>query len=175
MRVIAGRARGHQLNTLPGTDTRPTTDRVKEAVFSMIQAYIPDSHVLDLFAGSGALGIEALSRGAAFCDFVEQSHKAAEIVKQNLTKTRLLDLAALHILPAHTFLSSTVTNYSLIFLDPPYHQQLCGKMMDMLYEKALLDQEGLIVCETAADEEIQTLYTLWKQKTYGKIKISIYR
>ena len=121
MRVIAGSAKRLQLKTIEGMDTRPTTDRIKETLFNMISAYIADSNFLDLFSGSGAIGIEALSRGAACAVFVEQSKKAMECIKENLRYTKLADKAEVYetdVLNALNRLEGKKT-FDYIFMDPP--------------------------------------------------------
>jgi 16S rRNA (guanine(966)-N(2))-methyltransferase RsmD len=125
MRVITGTARGKRLSELPGMDTRPTTDRVKEGLFNVIQFDIEGRKVLDLFAGTGQLGIECLSRGAAHCDFVDSSRVAAGIVRDNLRLTGLEAQATVHQRDFSAFLNSVRGNkYGLVFLDPPYAQTL---------------------------------------------------
>ena len=120
MRVITGTARGKRLKELPGLDTRPTTDRVKEGLFNIIQFDIEGRRVLDLFAGTGQLGIEALSRGAAFCDFVDRNPAAVKIVRENLQATGLADRGTVHNRDFAAFLPGIRRRYDLIFLDPPY-------------------------------------------------------
>lgn len=170
MRIISGKARGCKLFSLDGDNTRPTTDRVKESMFSMIQFNIFDSTVLDLFAGSGALGLEALSRGAAFCDFVEQQKDAADIVAQNIKKSRLDENARLHNMSAEQFLKSCNKKYDVVFLDPPYNKGLCVWAVKEIYDKGLISDDGIFVCETSADE---ILPFEGKRKVYGKIAVTV--
>ena len=122
MRVIAGKARSLRLKTIEGMDTRPTTDRIKETLFNMIQPSIADSRFLDLFAGSGGIGIEALSRGASWCVFVEQQRKAAECIRENLAFTRLKEDATLLVTDAVSAVNKLDGEdaFSWIFMDPPY-------------------------------------------------------
>ncbi len=121
MRVVSGTARGCKLQPVPGMNTRPTTDRVKENVFNLIQDHVRGAEVLDLFAGTGQLGIEALSRGAAHCDFVEHNKTAYGIVSKNVESARVKDKAALHRTEAAEFVSKAGRErYDVIFLDPPY-------------------------------------------------------
>ena len=173
MRVISGSAKGHRLVSLEGVDTRPTADRVKEAVFSIIQGHFPCGNVLDLFAGSGGLGIEALSRGARYADFVDSNRNAINVVKQNLTKTKFTNSASLHNVCAEKFLHTTDKKYDIIFLDPPYHQGLCDIAIDIIGERKLLTDSGIIVCETAAEEEVSAQYSENKCYKYGSTKILI--
>lgn len=174
MRVISGIARGTSLYSLEGNHTRPTTDRVKESMFSIINFNIPDALVLDLFSGSGALGIEALSRGARKCYFVENSKPASDIVKKNIEKTRLGELAVLKIMDYKAFLDSATEKFDVILLDPPYNKKMCDDAMKIIYDKNLLNDGGIIVCETEFDEIITTTFVKRKDYKYGKIKLSVY-
>lgn len=132
MRVITGTARGRVLRTLEGEDVRPTTDRVKEAVFSIIQFEIEGRRVLDLFAGSGQLGIEALSRGAASATFVDMSKDSLSAVKYNLEHTKLGDNAKVVQTDALSFLKLTKDKFDIVFLDPPYASSLVVDSMKLL-------------------------------------------
>lgn len=176
MRVITGSARGRQLITLEGTDVRPTTDRVKEAIFSIIQFEIPGAKVLDLFAGSGQLGIEALSRGANLCVFVDQSRKAHEVQKINLKNTGLMTGARV-VLNSHlSFLAGSRDQFDIVLLDPPYHQGMIPDTLEAL-QKNIADT-GIVICETDVKEELpDKIGKLKVQKTYkyGKIKLTTYR
>ena len=174
MRVISGKARGSSLFSLEGLHTRPTTDRVKEAMFSIINFHIQDALVLDLFAGSGALGTEALSRGAQKCVFVENDRKALEIVKKNLDKTNLSDYAESVFADYKTYLASSTSQFDIILLDPPYNQKMCDGALEMIYAKNLLKDNGIIVCETDFDETIDTRFKMKKDYKYGKTKLSVY-
>ena len=175
MRVITGTARGTKLISRDGLDTRPTTDKVKEALFSIIQFYIPDAKVLDLFSGSGALGIEALSRGAKWCDFVDFSRSAVAVIEKNIEKTHLADKSAVTTSDFKSFLKSHTTPYDVIFLDPPYKHGLCDEAGKYIAEGGLLSDGGIVVCEVS-DEETPTLpFTLIKEAKYGKTKIFIFK
>ena len=175
MRVVSGKARGTKLNTLEGLETRPTSDRVKEALFSVIAEYVPNSSVLDVFSGSGALAIEALSRGADRAVLLEKNPKAGEVIRFNLEKTRLSDSARLIITDAFDFLAKTDKRFDIIFLDPPYRFKLCDKAMDIIRKRNILAEDGIIICETSFDEEIETDFTLFKEKKYGNTKFFIYK
>lgn len=176
MRVITGSARGRKLQTLPGDDvTRPTTESVKEAVFSMLQFEIEGTRVLDLFAGSGQLGIEALSRGAAFCVFVENNKKAGEIVKSNISHCGLDERAQVVMSDAVAFLSRHGT-FDIAFLDPPYKKGLIEKCFSSLEQH--MSDAGIVVCETAKDEQLPQSFggfSVKKERNYGKTKITLYR
>lgn len=175
MRVITGSARGRRLMTLEGNDTRPTADKVKEGLFSALQFELEGRRVLDLFAGSGALGIEALSRGAAHCTFVEKDRRAAEVVRQNLQSTDLAGKAQVHCTDAVAFLSRADV-YDAILVDPPYASGLAASLLPQLGQH--LAQGGWLVCETRTDAELpaQTQQlVLAREYRYGKIKLSLYR
>ena len=174
MRVISGKARGTSLFSLDGLHTRPTTDRVKESMFSIINFYLQDALVLDLFAGSGALGTEALSRGATKCVFVETDRKALEIVRKNLDKTNLSDCAELVFSDYRAYLSSQAKQFDVILLDPPYNKKMCDGALEIIYDKNLLKDDGIILCETDFNEIIKTGFNLKKEYKYGKTKLSIY-
>ncbi|MCK9478973.1 MAG: 16S rRNA (guanine(966)-N(2))-methyltransferase RsmD [Firmicutes bacterium] len=173
MKVIAGVAKGHKLKTTAGKHTRPTSGKVKEAMFSIIQSFLHNSMALDLFAGSGALGIEALSRGASYCDFVEQSKKAVEIIAFNLEKTRLNNYN-IHNTAVKNFLSACTSKYDLVFIDPPYNKNLPSQVLQLMSERALLADNAIIVCETGADEKIDTSLKIYKQSVYGDTKLTFY-
>lgn len=179
MRVITGSARGKRLNELPGMDTRPTTDRVKEGLFNVIQFDIEGRRVLDLFAGTGQLGIETLSRGAAFCDFVDSSRVAVGIIKDNLRLTGLEARADVHQRDFLAFLNSVRgTKYGLVFLDPPYAQTSLEEALKTIVEIDIVSGNGIIICESALDKQLPELpdpYEKGKEYRYGKIKITIYR
>lgn len=172
MRVIAGSARRISLKTLEGLETRPTTDRIKETLFNILQYNLADCWFLDLFAGSGGIGIEALSRGAAGCVFVEQNRAAAECVRQNLESTRLKDQAVVMNCDALTALHRLKGKYRFdyIFMDPPYGQQLEREMLSCLRDSKLIDRESQVIVEARLDEDFSYLetmgYILTKEKRY---------
>ena len=174
MRVISGKARGTSLYSLEGSHTRPTTDRVKESMFSIINFNIPDALVLDLFAGSGALGIEAISRGAKKCWFVENSKQAADIVKRNIEKTNSSENAVLKIMDFKAFLNYVDEQFDVILLDPPYNKKMCDEAMKIIYERNLLKDNGIIMCETEYGEVITTDFTKKKEYKYGKTMLSVF-
>lgn len=176
MRVITGIARGRRLETLPGEDvTRPTTESVKEALFSMIQFEIEGRKVLDLFAGSGQLGIEALSRGARHCTFVENNRQAMEITKRNTAHCKLEDKAKFVLSDAESFLISA-DHFDIAFLDPPYGQGLIEKCLPRLFPKMCAD--GIVICETSRQEDLPETIDGWyagRVRNYGKTKLTLYR
>ena len=176
MRVITGTARGFRLKTLAGQDTRPTTDRVKEALFSVLQFDIPGRRVLDVFAGSGQLGIEALSRGAAGCTFVDQNAEAVAVIKENVAGARLTADAQIICQDALTFLAQSREQYQLVFLDPPYQSGLLLKALELLPPH--LADGAIIACETddrATLPETVGSCTLSRTYRYGKICVWVYK
>lgn len=176
MRVVAGLARGRKLKTLEGLEVRPTTDRVKEAMFSILQAEIPGATVLDLFSGSGQLGIEALSRGAKRCIFVDSSRESIATTKENLKTTGLFEKSVVITSDSIAYLKSCSERFDIVLLDPPYKSSLIEKALDFI--PSILSSTGVVLCETTADysfsENIKKL-SLKKEYRYGKIKLAIYR
>lgn len=176
MRVITGKARGVRLKTLEGLDVRPTTEKVKEAIFSAIQFEMEGRRFLDLFAGSGQMGIEALSRGAAFCVFVDKNRSAIQTVQDNLRKTGLTEQAAVRNQTAESFLASNTEPFDLAFLDPPYHNGVASSMLPLL--EGQIRPGGAVICETAQEEEMpEAVGSLQKYREYhySKITVTIYR
>ncbi|MGN0546602.1 MAG: 16S rRNA (guanine(966)-N(2))-methyltransferase RsmD [Acutalibacteraceae bacterium] len=176
MRVITGKARGTTLKTLEGVSVRPTTDRVKEAVFSIIQFEIEGRRVLDLFAGSGQLGIEALSRGAESAVFVDADKNSVRVVKENLAKTKLEQFASVAQTDSLAFLSMTDRVFDIAFLDPPYQTGLLQKALASIGEH--IAQGGVVICEHPTEEKLDDCFDgLAKQKDYryGKTEITVYR
>lgn len=176
MRVITGTARGRRLLTLEGVDVRPTTDRVKEAMFSIIQFELEGRRILDLFAGSGQLGIEALSRGAHCATFVDQNKKAIEIIQKNLESTGLMRNTIVKNSSANDFLLMTKDVFDIAFLDPPYSRDVIGQVLPLLCEK--MAKGGVIICETPFEEELLPKvcgFSIFKEYKHGKTKLTVYR
>ncbi len=146
MRVITGSARGRRLETLPGVNTRPTGEKVKESLFSAIQFDIEGRRVLDLFAGSGQLGIEALSRGASGCVFVDKNTDAVQIIRRNLQHTNLAEKAQVLGTDALSYLTRPGDRFDLVFLDPPYASELLIPVLEKV--APLVNDGGILVCET---------------------------
>ena len=174
MRVITGSARGRRLKTPENYDIRPTTDNVKEAVFNIIQFDVEGRRVLDLFAGTGQLGIEALSRGAAEAVFVDRDREAVKIVKENLKTCSLQAVVrqedALGALRREE-------KFDLIFVDPPYDAGLYGPVLETIKSVDKLTDGGIIICEARRDEPLPNLeepYGKRKEYRYGKVKIAVY-
>ena len=154
MRVITGTARGKRLGQLSGTDTRPTTDRVKEGIFNIIQFDIEGRRVLDLFAGTGQMGIECLSRGAAHCTFVDHRREAVRLIRDNLRLTGLADRASVLQAEAPECLRRMRQTFHLIFLDPPYEGGLYEKAFHAIAEAQLLAAGGTIIAESRSDKNL---------------------
>lgn len=181
MRVIAGKARGHKLHTLKGDQTRPTQDRVRESLFNILTPYISGARVLDLFAGSGALAIEALSRGAESAVLVEKSPAAARVIQRNLHATRLAGDARLRVGDAFRELERLAAegaSFDLIFADPPYELGLAPKTLHSVSRSGVLAPGGFLVVEHARKEELDSTMEnlqLIRQKRYGDTMISFFR
>ena len=176
MRVITGIARGRRLETLEGEDVRPTTDRIKEAVFSIIQFETEGRAFLVLFAGSGQMGIEALSRGAKTAYFVDNSRKSVETVKKNLKTVKLESDAKVFQMDFHSFLSMNSKRFDIAFIDPPYKTGVLQEALNIIPES--MNETGIIIAENPLDEEILSNYgdfVLDRQYRYGKIKITTFR
>ncbi len=179
MRVISGSARGLKLESLAGSDTRPTLDRVKEAVFSMLYNKCAGANVLDLFAGSGALGIECLSRGAKMCTFADNNAAAIGVIQKNLQKTRMSGKAYVVKADCNAFLAQhSNKSYNLIFLDPPYATGKTGEVtaiLQLIYNGGMLSGGGYIVleCDKNFSPDIPDCFNVVKNKTYGRVHILI--
>ena len=178
MRVISGSARGRKLKELQGMDTRPTTDKVKESLFNIIQFEIEGRRVLDLFGGTGQLGIEALSRGADHCTFVDMRKEAAALIRENLRLTGLSERSRVVQGDALSFLSSCGEKFDVILLDPPYHTELLEKSVERITEFDILREHGIMICESAAERELPALpppYERGREYRYGKIRLTVCR
>ncbi len=179
MRIITGSARGVRLLTLPGDATRPTAEKTKEAVFSAIQFLLEGRRVLDLFAGSGQMGLEALSRGAESCMFIDASREAMEIVKQNAQKTRLSDRSRMLVSDYRTYIGKAKTAFDLVFIDPPYAMQAVGDAVLRLHEKDCLANGAILVCESGEEDPfggaLPDCFCIEKQARYGISHIHILR
>jgi 16S rRNA (guanine(966)-N(2))-methyltransferase RsmD len=176
MRVITGTAKGRRLEAPAGLETRPTSERTKEAMFSIVQFEIEQASVLDLFAGSGQLGIEALSRGAQQAVFVDSSRDATAVIQSNLLKTRLDDKARVILGDCLSFLRTTADMFDLVFLDPPYGSNLLDPLLEALSGR--MQPTGIVLCETEKKTNLPvTLAHLTERKDYfyGKTKVSVYR
>ena len=159
MRIITGKAKGIRLATLEGEATRPTSERTKEAVFSMLQFDIEDRRVLDLFAGSGQMGLEALSRGAHSAVLVDHAKAAISVIKQNIEKTKLEGAStvcadSLEFLRAEGRKRNGSAKFDIVFLDPPYADRIIPRALDLLLSGRLIKRTSLIVCESASNDDV---------------------
>ncbi len=181
LRVISGIAKGHKLKTLKGDNTRPTSDRVKESLFNIIAPFIEGATVLDLFSGSGSLGIEALSRGAKKAILVDKSVESVDIIRENLNNTKLNDFAkvlnneykqAINLLVSHN------EKFDLIFLDPPYNKGIVDDSIILLQQNELFLSGAIIVCETQVDEKLPDVEGFLEkrdERKYGDTKLTFYK
>ena len=178
MRVITGIARGRRLKEPVGMETRPTADRVKEAIFSSIQFEVEGRKVLDLFGGTGQMGIEALSRGATHCTFVDLQKQAVAIIRENVNSTGFSDQSTVIQGDALAFLSRCREKFDLIFLDPPYDSGLLEKAMELITTIDIVSENGIIVCENGSNSGwpvVAEPYRMQKEYRYGKIRTALYR
>lgn len=181
MRVVAGQAKGLPLKAVPGKTTRPTTDKVKESIFNMIGPFFDGGTAVDLFAGSGGLGIEALSRGIEHAVFTDKDKKAIDTIQANLQKTKMEDQAQVYRADAERALKAMKKNgvsARLLFLDPPYHMEKAYGLMERAAEIGLLEEGAIVVCEHDRDIELpdETEHCIrFKKELYGNTIISIYR
>ena len=176
MRVITGSARGRRLKAPEGLDVRPTTDKVKEAIFSVIQFEIEGRTVLDLFAGCGQIGIEALSRGAKKAVFVDSSQTSIKFIKDNIAHVGFEGVSEGVNMPNTAFLRTCKQKFDIAFMDPPYNRKLCQKSLPGV--ASLMNDDGVIVCEHESEcklpEEVGG-FTIAKIKKHGRTTLTIYR
>lgn len=177
MRVITGSARGRKLKTLEGDEVvRPTTDRVKEAIFSIIQFDLTDACVLDLFAGSGQLGVEALSRGAANAVFVDRDSQAVEVIKDNLKTTGLFQKATVLNADSVNYIKNSRNKFDIVFLDPPYNKGLIDETLESVV--GCCSENATVVCETDFNEVLPDSagdFEKYREYKYSKTKITTYK
>lgn len=178
MRVITGKARGIQLKTPDGMLTRPTADKVKEALFSIIQFDVPGASVLDLFGGTGQLGIEALSRGADKAVFVDAREDACKLIRENLKRTKLEDQGSVVRSDYLVYLNRCRDVFDVIFLDPPYAEEFLENALNRITEIDILRSGGIIVIERPLGKALPweiAGYTRSRDYKYGKTLLTIYR
>lgn len=173
MRVISGKYKGKNIMGFDVKGTRPTMDRVKESMFGSIQNFVKDSICLDLFSGSGSLGIEALSNGARSCYFVEKNNEIYNVLKSNLKDIENAFLIKSDYMDALKCFKLKCLKFDLIFLDPPYSLNLINGILDYIYVNDLLNDGGIVVCEYECEDILFNNYNLLKSKMYGSKKVSI--
>ena len=176
MRVITGSRRGKKLKTLENLDTRPTTDMVKEAVFSAIQFDVPGAQVLDLFAGSGQMGIEALSRDAKHCVFVDNNAAAVAVIKENISDCKLVAESRVLNMDSLDYLKVAKGQFDIVLLDPPYNKGIIEKVLNSV--DAHLSDRAIVVCEHEKELELSDEYARLKKHKrykYGKIAVTIFK
>ncbi len=179
MRIITGMAKGIRLKTLDGEATRPTTERVKEAVFSMLMGDIEGRKVLDLFSGSGQMALEALSRGALHATLVDKSMQAVKIITENAQKTKLQDRCTVVKDEYLSFIKKNRGNkYDIIFIDPPYESNYYQVALHAMSEGNMLKSTSMIICESDTEiilnSDLETKFSVIKQSKYGRIIITIF-
>lgn len=176
MRIISGICRGRKLNTLEGDNTRPTADRVKESVFNILGTSIIDKNVLDLFAGSGNLGLEALSRGAASCVFVDSSKAAMKIIEKNIEACRFQEKSKTYLAEFRSVISRFHKGqFDLVFLDPPYHKNMGIDALKLISD--VVSEDVIVILETDGDEEVPDkigTFERYDVRSYGRIKVSFF-
>jgi 16S rRNA (guanine(966)-N(2))-methyltransferase RsmD len=177
MRVITGSAKGRKIIAPPGLSTRPTTDWIKESVFNIIQFDIEGRRVLDIFAGSGQMGIEALSRGAHECVFVENDRTAVKVISENLKALEFTEVSTVYERDYKAFLKSEKGKFDLVFLDPPYGDGHIVKTLELFSQFDILSDGGIIICEGTKEEKLPPAVGNLKvsnEYLYGRTKITLY-
>ena len=178
MRVIAGKAKGVSLKTPEGMQTRPTTDRVKEAMFSIIQFEIPGASVLDLFGGTGQLGIEAVSRGASRAVFIDAREESCRLIRENIKRAHMDDCACVIRSDYLAYLNRCKEKFQIIFLDPPYAEVFLENALKCITEIDILQSGGIIVAERPLGKDLPwdfPGYSRSRDYKYGKTLLTIYR
>jgi len=183
MRVISGEYRGKKLYTLEGMNTRPTLDRVKEALFNIIQFKVPEANVLDLFAGSGSLGIETLSRGANYVVFCDHSCEAIKIIKKNIESTKYVEKSTIlnkDYMVALKQISKLDKKFDIVFLDPPYKSEFGIKAIEELIKLDLIAEDGIIILETDDEDKKKEIeenkkIKIFDERKYGSVKLIFIR
>ncbi len=177
MRIISGTRRGHKLYEFEGDYVRPTTDRVKESVFNMIQTFIPSARCLDMFAGSGALSFEAVSRGADKAVCIDNDKSSIDIIKRNAHALKFSDSCDIVNMSCFDYAEQTSEKFDIIFLDPPYNKNLIEKSLRLIVDNDILSDEGIIMLESDETDFHNDFSGLdiYKQKKYGRTYITIYK
>ena len=176
MRVITGSARGKKLITLEGNDVRPTTDMVKEAIFSIVQFEVAGAKVLDLFAGSGQLGIEALSRGASLAVFVDSKPESVKVTRENLKNTDLHQKSRVVAMDSFAYLGGCKDKFDIVLIDPPYSKDIISQILPKAVEKT--EENGIIICEHDKKDQLPEEvgeFCKFRTYSYGRIALTTYR
>lgn len=173
MRVISGSARGKKLQSVPGFETRPTADRVKESIFNILQFKVYEARVLDLFAGTGQMGIEALSRGAKSCIFIDRASAAINVIQRNAEGASVINRAQILKTDFVDFAVTCQQKFDVIFLDPPYGGKLLNNALETIEKFDILDSDGIIICESNVEDDIFVPKSLSLDRTYryGTIQV----
>lgn len=174
MRVIAGTAKGHKLRCIQGINTRPTSDRVKESIFNIIMNYIAESSVLDLFSGTGNLGIEALSRGAKECIMIDNNPQCIKVILQNLEHTKLNEKAKVICSNAVSSIRNFKDKFDIIFIDAPYNKGHIEPVLRELFSNKILNANGIIILERNREDIISDSigFNLFREESYGNTVVS---
>jgi len=181
MRIIAGEFRSRRLKSLPGAATRPTPDRLREALFNILQTRMAGASFVDAYAGTGAVGIEALSRGAESVLLVDASERSARIIRENLRRLELTDRAQMWVMPVRRALNAVGRQgqkFDVIFLDPPYDQKLVGRSLELIASVDPVYPTGVVVAEHSVRETLKSSYrflSLNDQRRYGDTLLSFFR
>ncbi len=182
MRIIGGLSRGTKLYTLDGLDTRPTLDRVREALFNILQNNMRDAIVLDLFAGSGAIGLESISRGAQKAVLCDKNKKAIDIIKKNVEKLRVEDKVKIAFTDYENFLNTSKEKFDFIYIDPPYKTNFISDSIKIINNRNLLSDKGIIVAETDEEErvkneikELNVSINIYDIRRYGRARLIFMR
>lgn len=177
MRIIAGKYKGRQLFSSKNRSIRPTTDRVKEYIFSILEDYIKDCRVLDLFAGTGSLGLESLSRGASKVTFVENSYQSIKVLKKNLMRVKVIEPYTIVLKNALTFLRQNKEPFDLIFADPPFQWNHYIELIPLSFLPENLSEYGIFVLESERTQEIEwetNIYEILRQKKYDRSLVTFF-
>lgn len=177
MRIISGTRRGHKLIEFEGDDVRPTTDRVKESIFNLIQMFVPDSKCLDMFSGSGALSLEAISRGAKKAVCIDSDKRSVDIIKKNADSLGFSDSCKIVNMSCFDYISGCGEQFDIIFLDPPYNKGFIEKALRGITENNILSPDGIIVLESD-DTDFHSGFDgldIYRQRKYGRTYITVYK
>lgn len=177
MRIISGTRRGHKLFEFEGEDVRPTTDRVKESIFNIIQMYVSDSVCLDMFAGSGALSFEAISRGAERAVCIDLDKRSVDIIKKNADSLKFSEKCEIFNMSCFDYIEKCNEKFDIIFLDPPYNKNFIQPILDGILKNDILNDDGIIVLEsdnTDFHDGVDGL-DIYRQRKYGRTFITVYK